>query len=70
MIEPKCWIGQWCGEFLSMGTDAVEAHCNRQMGFAEDDDVIRHSRRIEPISLSEWPFREGERAPQGTGPHA
>jgi hypothetical protein len=37
-----------------------------QMGFAEDDDVIsRHSRRIEPISLSACPFCHGDRGAVG-----
>jgi hypothetical protein len=36
-----------------------------QMGFAEDDDVIEASRRIEPMSLSACPFCQGDRGAVG-----
>ena len=35
------------------------------MSLPEDEDVIRHSRRIEPISRSTWPFCQGNRGAVG-----
>jgi hypothetical protein len=35
------------------------------MVLANDDDVIKTSRRIEPISLSAYPFCQGDRAETG-----
>ncbi len=31
-----------------------------QVPLAKDDDMVRHSRRIEPISRSVWPFCYGD----------
>ena len=36
-----------------------------KMPFAEDNHVIEAVRRIEPISLSAWPFCQGDRAELG-----
>jgi hypothetical protein len=37
------------------------AQYSAQMGLAENNDVVRHSRRTDPISLSANPFCQGER---------
>jgi hypothetical protein len=43
----------------------IRAEHMAQMSLPEDEDVIKHSRRIEPISRSTWPFCQGDRGAVG-----
>src|SRR5258708_37580950 len=55
--------GQMGSEFVVIA--GVGRKDPAQVSFAKDDDVIRHSRRIEPISLPACPFCQGDRGAIG-----
>jgi hypothetical protein len=50
--------GQMRSEFIVIA--GVGRKDPAQMGLAQDDDVIKAFRRIEPISLSACPFCQGD----------
>ena len=55
--------GQMRSEFIVIA--GVGRKDPAQMGLAQDDDVIKAFRRIEPISLSACPFCHGDRGAVG-----